>query len=169
MAHTIHTSLKHLWEHGITDTSSTDDEGVGSIRLYGDSIYRWVKNNSGAAFVAGGACFHTYSDTIDAVTQCTDGVTADLGFMAGIAVSAIADGEYGFILVQGYYGAALVTTAGGTIAAGNALIGVNGADDLIGSSAMGTAPIYSRHAIAMEAMATASTATTIAVMVQCFM
>ena len=166
MSHQAVLGVKKLWKHAVTATSATDDEMVGALRIDGEYIYRWIMNESGDAFVAGGACFHTFSNGADAHTLCTDGVTADLGFFAGIAMSAIPDDEFGFIMVHGYYAAVLVTTAGGAITAGDPLIGVNGSDDMIGGTTMGTAPIYSRTAIAMEAMATTSTATTIKAFVQ---
>lgn len=157
---------KVLWKHAITAYSSTDDEMVGQIRDEGRKMYRWIKNASGAAFVAGGACYHTFSNGSTALEECTDGVTIDLGFFAGIAMSAIPNGSYGFIQIFGYHAAVLVTTAGGTIVAGDMLLGVDGADDMIQNITMGTAPVYTRNCIAMEAMATAVTVFTLKCMIQ---
>jgi len=92
----------------LIETSSTDKEGVGTLRtLQNGDVYRWVKNDSDdAAKVGAPACFDIsgHDDTaLKNAIVTEDQATADAYVMGGVHVSAIPGGEYGWILVRGVY------------------------------------------------------------------
>jgi len=176
----------------VTDTSAYDAqrqdygdlEGVGTLRIVGDKVYRWVQNRHSAALTAGDVVYHTFSDAANAHKYVRDGATADLGFMAGVVASttiatdstgSAGDGGYGWILISGYYAAAAVLPSATTAAAAGATM--IGADAVLtaapgDSVAMGTAAKYPRHLLLLEAAATVATtavvATTKKVWVNCW-
>jgi len=159
-----------------------DVEGVGTLRWIGNKLYRWVQNRHSAALAAGDVVFHTFSDGADAEKYVRDGATADLGFMAGVVAStaiavgtsdeSYADGGYGWVQVLGYCAAAnVLPDTNATPAAGATLYGVDGQVYVNGQAvtAMGTAPIYLKNLMLLEAvtMDTYATVTTAKVLVSC--
>lgn len=156
--------------YNATRHDNGDLEGVGTMRWVGNKLYMWVQNRHSAALAAGDVVFHTYSDTTDARKWVRDGATADLGFMAGVVVStAIAVGDttptvnysnggYGWIMILGEY-ATVATLQDGTtaIAAGHVGYGANAALTLTWGTAMGVVPVYTRHMMFLEALASAET------------
>ena len=91
---------KILFQTKLTDTSTTDKEGVGVVRRdENGNVYRWVENGdaTNSTIPAGGAC--CYEDT--GRTSAIQPTAALLKLAAGIAVAAITGQQYGWILCQG--------------------------------------------------------------------
>jgi len=157
----------------VTETKSSDVEGVGTLRWVGNNCYRWVYNNHSTGFVEGSVVFHTFSDGANALEKIADGATADLGFMAGIVMAeTLAAGEYGWIQCLGYNATALVLPdTNATPAAGATLKGVNGQSYATGQDveAMGSPPLYTRNLVLLEAVTKMTTpaATSTKVYVNC--
>jgi len=156
-----------------------DVEGVGTLRWVGDKLYRWVHNTLNVALAAGDVVGHYFADGADAFKLIENGATDDLGLLAGVVASTsiaastadgTADGGYGWIQVLGYHAAAAIlpsTTA--DVAAGATLVGADGLLTADGGNAvaMGTEPKYVRNLLLMEAVASATVATTAGVYVNC--
>ncbi len=52
---------KKIFQTKLTDTSTTDKEGVGTLRWEGNKCYKWILYNNGAgsvASVAGGVGYY---------------------------------------------------------------------------------------------------------------
>lgn len=161
-------SIKQIFQTKITETKDTDVEGVGARRFdENGNEYRWVKNTNGSALTQYQAVCYDVSNNAgasDFFDEVVDPATANLMAFAGIAMSAIADDEFGWIQIGGIsFNAATdvpVTTA---IDVGDFLLVSNGNEHLgeSGSTvAAGTAPTYPYGAVAIEAIATASTGST---------
>jgi len=118
---------KVLFETGLTDTSATDIEGAGTERTDSKGRrYRWVKNASApTARVGAPACYDMGNgEAADFVDEVMSDVAAeDINLFAGIFLSAIANGEDGWIQTWGRYATARVGigTTAGTIAVGDQL------------------------------------------------
>lgn len=163
----------------ITETKTAtegDVEGVGRLRWVNEKLYRWVKNDESTATVAGEPVMHDSTNSTafhNGVVQAATGVAADVAFFAGICMGAIPALGFGWILVSGVYEDAIVDEPGTTaIAIGESLIPSATLDYLGRDTALGTAPTYSRHAVALEVVATATagtaTTTTIDVLVKAY-
>lgn len=108
--------FKASFQTALTDTSLTDKEGINTIRIDGNKIYKWVKYNTAAgvvAAVAGNVCYYYAPSGDFASEQYTNGiVTSDLSDSAevgaGVLQAVIANGSYGWIQIKGQ---ATVTTA----------------------------------------------------------
>ena len=125
--------IKRVFATGLSETTSFDAEGLGAIRIEGQKVYKWVKYNNGAGDVAAvvGDVGYYYGVSGDAVTGGYENnvVTMDLtdAYMgAGVFQSIIADGEYGWIQIEG---PATLTTAPLAGADGNALTHVGATTD----------------------------------------
>lgn len=158
--------IKQLYETKLTDIVSTDIEGVGTLRHEPDGgVYRWVKNAESAALTAKQPVCHDVSDvgTIALFQTVMTPVSADLMMAAGIAVTAIgASGAlcYGWVKCQGYFADAVIRTPKtAVIAVGSEMICENTKTALAFSVAPATAPVYSKHFICLEAVATDGTGT----------
>ncbi len=152
----------------VTQSSSSDLEGVGTLRWIGPSLFRWVRNYHTSALSTSNVVFHKDGDAANFVERVYDGLTGDLGFMAGVVVStndlsadstgSAGDGGFGWIQVYGYNAAihmfASVKAANFVIAAGDELLGTNGGTALIRAI---SAPSWGRHILALEALTTAKT------------
>ena len=166
---------KTIFQTAITDVVASggyDSEQVGTMRHGHDGkIYRWVQNTHTAATAVGSVVFHSGEDDgVDNYKYIEDGATAELMFMAGVAISIIASNGFGWIQVEGtnptINNLGRVATA---IAVGDSLIGVDSQLYCAFGAAVGTAPVYTKRIIALEAVATAATpvAATIAGLIQC--
>ena len=135
--------IKRVFATGLSETTSFDAEGLGAIRIEGNKVYKWVKQNQGAGSVAAivGDCAYFYGLSGDAVSGgyenhevTMDRTDAYMG--AGIYQAIIADGEYGWIQIEG---PATLTQALSAGADGNALTHVGaGADGALDVSALVT-------------------------------
>lgn len=137
-------SRKLLWETALTETRSTDVEGIGSVRedRFGNK-YRWVYNASTIDSVAGGpACYDLtlYSGVNFQKHVLANPADADIIFLAGIFISAIPTLEYGWILTHGKYATANVALASGGSAAANDLLIPS---TLVGTTVTGTGKAFS--------------------------
>lgn len=159
---------KVLFETALTDAKQTDVEGVGVLRYekYG-RVYRWIKNRNATAFTAKQpVCYDADNvSTVALFKSVNMPVSADIALAAGIAMTALGKsggttGCYGWAQVQGYCQDARViesTSGGGDVQIGSELIIVDTKAYLAYQGDAGTAPIYSNHFVALEAVATAST------------
>lgn len=161
---------KTLFVTALTDVKTTDVETVGTLRWDGEKCYRWVYNSGSTDFVAGNVAFHDLSDGAAFTSYVDAAATADLCAMAGVVMGALTHGYYGWIQVLGYTAAFGVTNEKTTpTVAGASFIGINGAVYCTAGAVIGTAPLYARHIIGLDAVATVTTpaATTIKGYVQC--
>jgi hypothetical protein len=146
----------------VTQTSTTDLEGVGSLRWIGDKCYRWVKNNSGGALAIGELVCHdeALSDPADIFESVKDPTTARLMLLAGIVVAdSVADGSYCWVQVLGYCESVILTNATNvTVTAGAFIKPVNSAN--YGTLDAATQPLYRRNLQTLEAYATHTTPST---------
>lgn len=155
----------------VTDSKSTDVEGVGTLRWVGSKLYRWVQNKHTSALALGDVCFHDFSNAADLLEKVYDGATADLGAMAGVVAStSIAADEYGWVQVLGIHETAAVFASETTAkTAGDVLKGVDAQVYADADVTMGTAPTHPRNLQLLEAVATVTTgaATSAKVYVNC--
>ena len=131
--------VKKIFRTKLTDTSTTDLEGVNTLRWEGNKCYKWVKYNYGAGSVAAvaGNVVYSYALSGDGVSAGYENgeVTMDLtdGLIAmGILQAIIAHGSYGWIQVKG---PATVTTALTAGADGNSLTAIGTTDGTLDVSA----------------------------------
>lgn len=145
------TSMKKIWSTRLTDYNTTDKEGIGAIRFEGAKIYKYVKYNSGTGTIAAVAGNVAYYHGDDSYTATVAEVTSDLSDSAntgaGVLMSAIPNGSYGWIQIKGI---ATLTTALTAGADGNALTAVGATDGTLDVSAAVTDHIC---AIALDASA----------------
>ena len=140
----------------VTQVSTTDLEGVGTLRWAGNKCYRWVKNADDAAFIAGQAVFHKAGDAANFYSNAYEALTAQLMFLAGVCVSAIAVSGYGWIQCLGHNATVAVKNASGTTyAIGDYLIGANGQTGFTVDAA--TQALYKKNVQLLEAVATVTT------------
>jgi len=163
------TNVSRLWRTTLTEVSTVDLEGVGTLRWDGDNCFRWVYNNTGSATVVGEVVFHDLSANPNAnlYANVSAAATADLGCMAGVCMAIIADGGYGWIQVLGVATSCLVIENASTITAiGDYLVGLNG--NVAAMLDAGTQPLYQRNLQALVVMTSTQAVTaTMAVMVNC--
>ncbi len=101
-------SQKKIFLTKLTDTSTSDLEGVSTLRWEGSKCYKWVKYNNGqstVAAIAGGMGYY-YALSKDGVSQGYENseVTMDRVdglFCAGVFQAIIADASYGWIQIRG--------------------------------------------------------------------
>lgn len=98
----------------LTDTSSTDLEGVGTLRWEGNKCYKWVQYDTGAGGIAAASGKVAYYYTLDGYknNQVTADLTDSVELGAGVLQAAPGDGEYGWIQIKGAATLAAALTAG---------------------------------------------------------
>lgn len=145
------TSMKKIWATKLTEFSTTDKEGIGAIRFEGAKVYKYVSYNQGAGAVAAVAGNVAYYHGDDSYTASVANVTSDLSdsanLGAGVLMSAIPHGSFGWIQIKGV---ATLTTALTAGADGNALTAVGATDGTLDVSAAVTDHVC---AIALDASA----------------
>lgn len=119
------TGLSETFITGLTETATTDKEGLGKLRFEDGKWYKWVLYDDGTAnldIVAGDALCYK-ADAYDAHTVVADETDADaLAIPAGVAVATVtADQTYMWIQIKGY-AVATQTFGGTTPAAGDTLM-----------------------------------------------
>ena len=158
-------SLKQCFVTALTDTSSTDDEGVGTLRFaQNGDVYRWVQNVDTTAITVGMVVSHDLTDTSTMLTAVDAGQTSDLSVMAGVVMAAsVATTEYGWIQVLGFNASALVSVTATviTITAGNYLKPVTA--ELYAVIDAATQPLYLRNLQILEGVAAVTQTTLLAV------
>jgi len=136
--------IKKVFLTALTETSTTDKEGIGTLRFEGKEVYKWVKYNSGAgavAAVAGNVVYYYGAGGVGTAGYTDSVVTMDLTDAvvgAGVLQAIIANGSYGWIQIRGV---ATLTTALTAGADGNALTHVGSTDGTLDVSALVTDPI----------------------------
>jgi hypothetical protein len=91
----------------VLESSTSDLEGVGTVRQVGDSFYRWVKNDeTTTALSQYDVCCHQVTNEATMLRSVKVPATADLYALAGVVAStSIAAGSYGWICIKGPYSA----------------------------------------------------------------
>ena len=106
---TANMAVRQSFFTALTDTKTTDVEGVGTLRtLQNGDIYRWVKNKSTTnASRAGAPALFDISANAGATlkNECVVGEDAsgDEYVMGGVWMAAVAALSYGWILVRGVH------------------------------------------------------------------
>lgn len=112
------TGFKHTFATPLTETSSSDKEGVGAIRVQKNRVYKWVKFvANGVQAVVGNLAYYNGSagyGNHEVTGHRASGVVA-----AGVFVSVPADGEYCWVQIKGPVTAN--QAIGGTPSAGDPL------------------------------------------------
>jgi len=130
---------KKVFVTRLTDTSTTDEEGVGCLRDEGSKTYQWVLFNNGAGDVASVVGNFCYNYAVSGTSTGSDTVTMDVtdsgGIGRGVFQSIIADGSYGWIQIRGI---ATLTTALVAGADGDALTAIDATDGTLDVSALVT-------------------------------
>lgn len=153
---------KILFKTELTDTRSTDVEGVGTIRHdeYGNE-YRWVRNvNGGTLTQYQAVCYDDANEGAnDFLHEVEDPATANLYAFAGIAMAAAEDDDYLWVQKSGINANALAYQSTSTAhSAGEFYIPSDGVTYLGGTSIdEGTAPTYPFGSVLLEDIDTGST------------
>jgi len=121
----------------LTDTSTSDLEGVGTLRWEGNKCYKWVQYNAGVGNVAAvaGRVAYYYQAAGMAAGVVTSDLSDSVNIGAGVLQAAIANGSYGWIQIKGPATLTIALTAG---ADGNALTPVGATDGTLDVSALVT-------------------------------
>jgi hypothetical protein len=102
---------------GLAEASATAKQDLGTIRDEGDKGYKYVQYEAGAgaiAIVAGSVV--AYDATAGYASNLVTGdVSDDDGVGAGVAMAALADGEYGWIQIWGLSGILEVDCVSGAV------------------------------------------------------
>jgi len=158
---------KVLFRTSLTDTESTDVEGVGTIRKDDKGRkYKWVRNTNGTTLTAKQAvCYDIANNTgaADMLQEVIDPATANLMAFAGIAMSAATDDSYFWILIRGLIDDAITDVpVSAAIIVGDFLLPTDALEHLGEAGSLvapGTSPTYPFGAVATEGVLTASTGT----------
>jgi len=158
-------AIRQSFFTALTETSATDKEGVGTLRMdqFGNT-YRWVQNVNAAAMTVGMVVSHDLTDTSTFFQKVDLGVTVDLSAMAGVVMAAsLAASYYGWIQCLGYNASALVSNANYSVslAVGDYLKPV----DTVGYAVrdLATQPGYRRNLQILEVIASVTQTTLVAV------
>lgn len=128
----------------LTDSSTSDLEGVGTTRRVGTKRYMWVRNGEAATAVTvrQAVCFETgaYGD-YDVIIPATGVLDRYAGRVASTSIAAA---SYGWIQVEGILASALCygTATNDAIAAGTSLKPVNAKTYMLHDTVKDTAPTY---------------------------
>jgi hypothetical protein len=152
---------RNIFQDAVTDYSTTQKNPLGQHRWVGDKCYKYILNGAGEALVAGRLYYHSSAQVACTTVYKMGASGTVLALLAGVGVSAIPDGSYGWIQVFGSY-ASIGGWASGLTAVdvGGALMGSSGETYAILSTALNTAPKYRRHIIALETLASSVTVVT---------
>lgn len=129
-----------IFKTQLTDTSTTDTEGVGTIRKDGNKTYLWVLQNDATVTVTANSAAYYVSGAMESFQVTADvsdsyGSSGAKAVAAGVYQSALADGSYGWIQVGGI---ATITTDAAAGAAGDAMTAVGANDKGLDVSAAAT-------------------------------
>ena len=117
-------SMKKVFQTKLTDTSTTDLEGIGVLRFEGPRVFKWIKYEAGtgavAAVAGNGVVYHgDDSVVLDTEADVTSDYSDGTGIVAGVLQAVIADESFGWIQIKGV---AIVNLALDSGADGNELI-----------------------------------------------
>ncbi len=117
-------SMKKVFQTKLTDTSTTDLEGIGVLRFEGVRVFKWIKYNKGGdsvAAVANNMVVYHGDDAVvlDSAAEVTMDYSSGDSLVAGKLMAVIADASFGWIQIKGI---AILTTALDSGADGDPLI-----------------------------------------------
>lgn len=105
---------KKIFLTKLTDISSSDKEGVGTLRWEGNKCYKYVQYDTGAgsvAAVAGQVAYYYlasgYNDN-----KVTSDLSDSVEIGAGVLQAVLTDGDYGWIQIKGPATLTIALTAG---------------------------------------------------------
>jgi len=157
-------SIKTLFETELTETRTSDVEGVGTLRFEADGkVYRWVKAKTATDFLANQpVCFDIAGGTGSLTTiehTILHASDTNLGLFAGVTMAAMGTADYGWIQIYGFHadGKCLAGTDN-TFTAGACMKCQTGTNTGTAASAtlfaddqgLGTGPLYPTYAIVLE-------------------
>jgi len=124
--------MKTSYITNIYETRTTDVEGVGAIREFGNKRYKWVLLSIGAGTPAVGTALGYVSSGFNGTTVSGDVSTCVAGYLAGLvqnntSVDVPADAEYFWMQIGGI--AALAASPTGTTPAVADAISLSATDD----------------------------------------
>ena len=109
--------IKQTWPDKVSDSSTTQQNGLGVIRFEGEKTYRYVYVVDKALTNGDSVCAASTADGV--VTSDRSGGSQLALLVRGVAIGAIASGSYGWIQTKGIH--TLLQCDGG-VAAGNGLV-----------------------------------------------
>ena len=121
---------KGVWSGAVTDVHTTQKEVIGSTRFHGMKVYRYHKFDNGSgnvAAVVGNAVYFKQAQDI-VTSDITDADASPHMVVAGVLVSAPADGQFCWIQVRG---PVTLNQAVGSYAAGKGAKGHASTDGLL--------------------------------------
>lgn len=108
--------IKQMWPDKVTDTGTTQLNGLGVIRFEGNKTYRYVQVVDQAVTIGQSLCAASTGPGV--VTSDRSGGSQLAFCVRGVAIGSIASGSYGWIQTEG-----ICTFAGdGSVAAGDGLV-----------------------------------------------
>ncbi len=153
-------ALKTVFLKALTETHTTDIEGLGSIRFdrFGNK-YRYVKNTGTPTLLVSALAYLVEDSTLASQGEVEECLAAGLGFLAGLvmATAGLATDEYGWIQVAGRGSALALGLTDATWTLGATMKGVDQLNTCIQDQALGTAAIYPRTLVLLESIATVQT------------
>lgn len=107
--------MKRVFSTKLTEVSTTDKEGVGTLRWEGNKCYKYVQYIEGTAAVDGvaGEVAYYYGNDGPSDYQVSSDLsdcTGELG--AGVLQAAMSDQEYGWVQIKGVATLSIALTAG---------------------------------------------------------
>lgn len=106
--------LKRVFLTPLDDISTTDKEGVGTLRFEGNKVYKYIQYSEEAAAVDGvaGEVAYYVATTGYANNDVTSDLSASNEVGAGVLQASLSDNEYGWIQIKGYAVLTIALTAG---------------------------------------------------------
>ena len=107
-------SQKTTYLTSLSESYTTDREGLGTIRWEKTKCYKWVQYDTGAggvAAVVGNVCYYYTLDGYKNVVVTSD-VSDSIAIGAGVLMAVAADGEYCWVQIKGVATLTTALTAG---------------------------------------------------------
>lgn len=131
-----------LYEDKVTETSTTAKHDLGTLRYEPDGkVYRYVKNIDLTAADGWALCVASATDP-NIVSGDASGGSAINSVPRGVAVAAIPQNSYAWVLISGYKSNVL---SDGSVAAGEALVKHASTDGGVDSGAAGSTVAITVH------------------------
>lgn len=140
-ANTDGTVVADYFDDAITATSTVAAYTTGTIRQYAGKIYKYVKNIDLTAANGWALCAASASDPTVVSGDATGGSSIN-SVPVGVAVGAIPQNSYGWILVHGYHSSVI---SDGSVAAGESLVKHATTDGGVDSAASGSTVVITVH------------------------
>jgi len=156
--------IKQTFPDKITDSSTTQKNGLGVIRFDGAKEYRYVKNVDVAVTLGDSVCAASTAEGIVTADRADGSQVALL--VRGVAIGAIGTDSYGWIQVKGN----CVVQCDGAVVAGEGLVPhatANGHADAVLATSITTNTEYQVFGFALEDDASASDGATGTAYINC--